>query len=247
MIQRIVETLRAAGAVGPIALYTVAMPAISVPILAATQQSWYPQLVEAGGAIAPWYVLGGAILAGLSLVPTHAVSLVAGLLFGSAVGSVVALISVMLGAALGYGVFRPLAAPRALTGLAARPRAAAVHRALVRSGARQTIGLIVLVRLSPIMPFAGTNLLMAGAGVSWREFLLGSGIGLAPRVIAVAVVGAGLAELDFSSSLGRSWLIAGLIATIAAVVIIGRAAKRVLDRELDRNAVPHPDRGTGVG
>lgn len=229
---RIVDLIREAGALGPLALYTVAMPAISVPVLIATQASWFPALDEGGTAVVPLYVIGAALLVGLSLIPTHAVSLVAGLLYGVGAGSAVAMGSVMLGAAVGYGALRPLVRRRALAGLERRPRAAAVLNALVNSDARRTIGLVALVRLSPVMPFAATNLLMASAGVGAREFLVGSLLGLAPRVIAVVFVGAGLSELDLSQSLDTTWWIVGMVATVVTLVVIGRAAKRVLDEEL---------------
>lgn len=231
-MKRIVDLVRDAGALGPIALYTLAMPALAVPILAATQGWWFAPLDEAGTGVVPAYVVVCALLVGLSLVPTHAVSLVAGLLYGAWVGVAVAMGAVMLGAVVGYGALRPLVRRRAIEGLATRPRAAAVHRALVHGGLRRTTGLVVLVRLSPVMPYAATNLLMAGAGIGWREFLVGSGIGLAPRVIAMVVVGAGLSELDLSTSLDRGWLVAGMVATVASVLVIGRIAKRVLDEEL---------------
>jgi len=236
MLRRATDAIRSAGALGPLALFTVGMPAAAVPILAATHEQWLPVMRDAGLPFLPWYVLLGAALAGLSLVPTHAVSLVAGLLFGAGGGSAVALFAVLLGAGLGYGIVRRVVGDRLLAGLDERPRASAVHRALLHSGTRRAIGLIVLVRLSPVMPFAATNLLFASAGVGWRTFLTGSAFGLAPRVIAVAVLGAGLSAFDLSTSPGRAWTVAGLAITVVSLVVIGRWARRALDDELRAGA-----------
>lgn len=232
MLRRTLDTIRAAGALGPLMLFTVGMPALAVPVLASTHESWFEPMRAAGPGFLPAYLLLGAALAGLSLVPTHAVSLVAGLLFGATTGSLVALGAVLLAATLGYGVLRRLFGDRLLAGLLEGPRAAAVHRALVHSGARRRFGLTALVRLSPLMPFAATNLLFSAAGVRWREYLLGSAVGLAPRVVAVAVLGGGLAEFDLSTSLDRTWTLVGLGATLVALVVIGRWARRALEQEL---------------
>lgn len=210
------------------------MPAAAIPVLAATHERWLDPMRSAGLPFLPWFVLLGATLAGLSLVPTHAVSLVAGMLFGATLGAVAALLAVVLGAAAGFGVLRRVVGDRLLERLAERPRAATVHRTLIGAGARRATGLTVLVRLSPVMPFAATNLLCAGAGLDWRAYLVGSAVGLAPRVIAVAVLGAGLAEFDLSTSLGRTWTVAGLALTVLTLVIIGRWARRALDEELER-------------
>jgi len=232
MLRRAADAIRSAGALGPLALFTVGMPAAAVPVLAATHGAWFEPMRSAGLSFLPWYVLLGAALAGLSLVPTHAVSLVAGLLFGAVTGSAVALGAIMLGAAVGYAVLRRVVGDRLLRGLSERPRAAAVHRSLLHGSSQRTIGLTMLVRLSPVMPFAATNLLFAGADVDWRDFLVGSTLGLAPRVVAVAVLGGGLAELDLSTPLDRTWTIAGIVVTIATIVVIGRMARRALDAEL---------------
>ncbi|GJM23297.1 MAG: hypothetical protein DHS20C15_32120 [Planctomycetota bacterium] len=236
MLKRVSDTIREAGALGPLALFTVGMPALAIPILASTHALWFEPMRSAGVSFLPGFVVLGAVCAGLSLVPTHAVSLVAGLLFGATLGSAVALFTVMLGAALGFGVSRRLLGDRLLSMWAQRPRAAAVHRALVQRGARRTVSLTLLIRLSPVMPFAGTNLLLAAARMRWRDFLVGSSLGLAPRVLAVAILGAGLSELDFSQSLDRSWMFAGVLVTVVTLMLIGRWARRALNEELIVNA-----------
>ncbi len=216
------------GALGPIALFTVVGPAIGALVLVATAPAWLDPLRALGWSAVPLVVVLTVVLAGFSLVPTHASSAVAGVLFGAAAGSVVAMAGIVGAALLGYAVLRRWIGRRTIAGLARRPRAAAVHRALVHAGARRTAGLIVLVRLSPVMPFAATNLLMAASGVGLGPFLAGSLAGLAPRVIAVAVAGAGLAELDLARSADVRLAIAGALATVAVLVVMGRIARAAL-------------------
>ena len=137
----------------------------------------------------------------------------------------------MLGAALGFVLLRRLVGERLVHALARRPRAATVHAALL-SRRRRLLGLVVLLRLSPVMPFAGSNLVFAAAGVEARTFLLGSVLGLAPRVALVALAGAGLSELDLSHTADArlAWL--GGLATLASLVVLGRIGRRALAESL---------------
>lgn len=214
-------------AAGPLTLFTVLGPAVGAAVLAATADAWFPPLDAGGVPSSIAFALVAVLTAGLSLVPTHAVSLVAGLLYGGLAGSALALTCVTAAAALGFLAARGLVGERWLAPLAERPRARAVHAALVQRG-RRSVGLIALVRLSPVMPFAATNLLLAAARVAFPLALAGTVLGLAPRVVAVALIGAGLSELDLSRSGDRWMASAGLAATLLAVVGIGRVARTAL-------------------
>lgn len=225
---RPVAALLDLGALGPVAAFTVAGPAVGAALLVATSTTWFEPLRASGAAAGPWLVVATIVLAGLSLVPTHATSLVAGILFGAVEGSLLAMGGIAGAALLGYGVLRPLAGERALAWLSVRPRAAAVHRAVVDRQGHEVAGLIALVRLSPAMPFAGTNLLMAAAGVGVPAFLGGTLLGIAPRVIAVAVAGAGLEELDLSRGGDRGLAVLGLVGTLLALAVMSRIARRAL-------------------
>ncbi len=231
--RRLLAAILELGAIGPLAAFMVLGPLAGALVLVATAETWYPPLerLSSAGALAA-IVVATVVLAGLSLVPTHATSLVAGMRFGAVSGTGAALLGIVGAAALGFLVLRRLTRDRALLLLDRRPRAAAVHRALVERRGR-TIGLIALVRLSPVMPFAGTNLVMAAAGVRLREFLIGSVLGQAPRVVAVVVAGAGLSELDLSESGDVRLAVVGGVATVAALVVIGRVARRALREAAD--------------
>ena len=93
--------------------------------------------------------------------------------------------------------------------------------------------LVALLRLSPLMPFAATNVLMAALGVRPAAFLCASSVGIAPRVIGVALVGAQLSELDWRAG-GGAWSSAlAVVATLIVVWWVGKAAGRALRREVE--------------
>ncbi len=234
--RRLGDLWRGLGAFAPLALFTAAGPAVGAVVLAATAERWFPVLEGLGGVGVVWVVVGTVVLAGLSLVPTHAASLVAGLLFGVGGGLAVALAGILGAALVGFHVARRLVGARAEEALLARPRARAVHdELLLRSGAR-AVGLIALVRLSPVMPFAATNLLLATSAVPVSSFLAGSAVGLLPRIAAVVVAGAGMSTLDLGAAADRRLLVVGLVATLVALGIAGRLARRALQRAVAASA-----------
>lgn len=236
---RPIETLRELGPVGPLAAFMVAGPLLGALVLLSTSRDWLDRLAGMGavGAI-PCFLVATIVLAGLCLIPTHAASLVAGLLFGVGGGIVLALAGSAGAALLGYLVLSRLARGRIMRLLETRPRAAAVRRALVARRTR-VAGLIALIRLSPVMPFAATNLVMATAGVGLREFLAGSVLGMAPRVIVVVMGGAGLAELDLTRGTDARLAVIGGLATLIALIAIGRVSRAAL-----RDAVADPTGAT---
>ena len=81
----------------------------------------------------------------------------AGLFLGAHLGSAVALTGILGASLLGFLLLRPFCGERSATYLAQRPRAQAVHDALVRRSGLSLSGLIALVRLSPVMPFAASG------------------------------------------------------------------------------------------
>ncbi|MEZ6016102.1 MAG: VTT domain-containing protein [Planctomycetota bacterium] len=222
--------VRKLGRLGPLAAFTALGPLVGATVLAASSETWFPPLEAAGAGAVPCVMFGTVLLAGLSLVPTHASSLVAGLLFGVTGGTLVAVAGVLGAALLGFFVVRRIVGERFLQQLAAHPRASAVHTDLLRRGAARAALFIALIRLSPVMPFAATNLLIAASGVRPWAFLAGSLVGLAPRIVAVVLAGAGLADLDLSQAADQRVVIVGGVATIAALAVIGALSRRALAR-----------------
>ncbi|MBX3465099.1 MAG: VTT domain-containing protein [Planctomycetes bacterium] len=229
---RVRRVLRDLGPTAPLFLLATAGPAAGVVALAATAATWLPWFgPDPGSVVAYW--LGGACAAALCLLPTHATSLVAGYLFGASLGAAVAWLVVVLAASLSFALWQRWVGARAVRALAGSPRALAVHRALLGRGLGRTVWVIALLRLSPVMPFAATNLLLAAFGVRVLPFALATVLGTTPRAIGAAVVGAGLAELDWAAGASgwSQWLAIG--ATVLAVWVVGRIARRALRREAE--------------
>ena len=178
-------------------LLAVSAPLILLPLAGATaagwtRDVWAPSCTGFDGLLG--FVVVTASLCAASLLPTYAVAVGAGYVYGATFGPVVALAVVVLGAWLGLLVSPLLVTRHLLADCGAR--AQEVGAALASSSQRMTALSIGLIRLAPVTPFAWTNALMAGARVAVLPYLAGTLVGLAPRTALVAVAGASMAELE---------------------------------------------------
>ncbi|MDF1799689.1 MAG: VTT domain-containing protein [Planctomycetota bacterium] len=230
MLRSLREAVVRFGVVGPVALFTGLGPLAGAFVLAGTAPLWLEPFLGAGAVRFPIFLVLTAVLAAWCLIPTHASSLVGGMAFGFGLGTLMALVGTALAAALGFVSLRFLLRDRALEALAHHPRAEAVHRELDQGHGLRTMALLALIRLSPVMPFAGTNLLMSTTGIGLLPFLVGSVVGQAPRIVAVVWIGASLTELDLSLPSDQRLLALGVVATAVVLWVLGRAARRGLAR-----------------
>lgn len=230
MIQKLRQLWQMCISLGPLAplmLFSVLAPGLGALALIGTSTTWYPLLSALGLEKLPVYLVLGVLLAGLSLVPTHAVSLVGGMVFGVILGPTYALLAVVGASYLSYVVIRSLVKDTSYQALLRQPKAEKIYQELmVKSGYRAVL-FIALIRLSPVMPFAATNVILAAAKVKASYYIIGSLIGLAPRIILVAAAGAGLSELDLSQGSHVGLAVLGVASTIVLAAYVGRVFKKV--------------------
>ena len=230
MFRSLRNTIRQFGVLGPIALMIALGPAVGAIVLTATSSVWIDGFLGLGAALVPTFLVLTTVLAGYSLTPTHASSLLGGMAFGIGMGTVMALLGTAMAATLGFVTLRHFLRDKAVEALSHHPRAEAIHRELDQGHVLQTIGLLALIRLSPVVPFAATNLLMSTTGIRLVPFLIGSVLGMAPRVIAVVWIGSSLTELDLSQASDRRLLGFGIAATVALLWVLSQVGKRALAR-----------------
>jgi uncharacterized membrane protein YdjX (TVP38/TMEM64 family) len=138
---------------------------------------------EAADVGAPVFLLLYAGLC-LLLVPRNVLSVAAGLLFGFGGGLVVALPGALLAAVAGFALGRLLGreAVERFTGA----RVARVDALLERRG----VAAVVVCRLLPVVPFGGVNYAAGLTGVRFRDYVVGTAIGMVPGAVAYVAVGA---------------------------------------------------------
>jgi len=184
-----------------------------------------------GGAVAfvPLYALWVTLL-----LPGVWASMLAGALYGPLWGSVLVFIGACLGAEAAFLIGRHWLRDWTQRRLKALPRLRAVEQAVSREGLK----LVLLTRLSPAFPFSLLNLAYGLSAVSLRDYSLGL-IGILPGTILFCSLGALAGDVArFGSVLSGqadagawSLRIVGVLATVAVVLVVGRAADRALKAE----------------
>ena len=164
------------------------------------------------------YVLGA-----LMLVPGAAFSFMAGVVFGLGWGYPLALASATLAALAAFLVARYLVRGDVARMIETHPNFKAVDKAIGEEGWK----VVVLFRLSPLVPFVLQNYFFGMTEVRLAHFLAGTMMGILPGTLWNVYLGAlGKSALEGDATPLQWGLFAvGLIATIAVTIFIARAAQ----------------------
>ena len=187
-----------------------------------------PALRSPAGALAfvPLYALWVTLL-----LPWVWASMLAGALYGTWWGSLIVFVGACLGAEAAFLLGRTWLRNWARRRLAAVPKLLAIEQAVSREGLK----LVLLTRLSPAFPFSLLNFAYGLSEVSLRDYSIGL-IGILPGTILFCGLGALAGDVArFGDVLSGeadagTWAlrIGGLLATVASVWLVGRAAQRAL-------------------
>ena len=211
-------------------LYAILTPGLGIIVLASTPDLWYEPLKASVSYQELIFISAAAVLAGLSMIPTHAASLTAGLLFGSIAGSFHAISAIIIASVISYFLTAKLLGDKLMDFIELNPKASEIHKELFKLSGFRAVFIIILVRLSPVMPFAATNVLLAAAKVRWWQFLVGSILGLAPRIILVVIAGAALSTLDLNQKGHKSLFIITIASTVCIIYFINKLSKNALKK-----------------
>mmetsp|Transcript_21945 Transcript_21945/g.70077 ORF Transcript_21945/g.70077 Transcript_21945/m.70077 type:complete len:314 (+) Transcript_21945:15-956(+) len=211
-----------------------------------TRSETMSQLAEAvigwlrarGGAAYPIYV---ALLVGLQALPLFSALLfivLAGAVFGAVRGTAVVSLSLTLAAVMCCAFGRAIAGRAGYSLDRLSLEAAAVDIEIATQRPRTSLLLCTLIRLSPVVPFTFSNYLFGLTSVSYRTLGLATLLGTLPTQAAYVTAGAlGQQALSGELSLPPALLLAGTLATVGAVVLVGKVAQSTLSKmELDISA-----------
>lgn len=187
--------------------------------------------VEAQGALAPLIFVLGYAAAVVAFVPGSILTLAGGALFGVGWGTLYVFVAATLGSSLAFLIARYVARGMVERRLAGTPRLAAIDRAVAAEGRK----IVLLLRLSPAIPFSVLNYALGLTRVRFADYLAGA-IGMLPGTLLYVWSGkliGDVAALAGGASAPKGpayWtLIAvGLIATLLVTWLITRTARRAL-------------------
>ena len=185
------------------------------------------------GPAAPLVFAAVYIAATVLLVPGSLLTLAGGALFGVLRGTVIVLVSATLGASAAFLIARYLARERVARRVQRDERFAAIDRAIGASGLK----IVVLLRLSPVVPFNLLNYALGITSVRLVDYLVGCAAMLPGTLLYVyygRVIG-DIAALAAGARPARGasyylFLGVGLLATILVTALLTRLARRELAR-----------------
>lgn len=171
----------------------------------------------------------------VAVLPGSILTLVAGFAYGPVWGLAVASPASVAGATLAFVLGRTVLRGWVSRRLETLPRARAIDRAVGRQGFR----LVLLLRLSPLIPFNLLNYALSLSSVPLAQYVAASFIGMLPGTLlyvylgSLATTAAGLgAAASQGGPLRLAVYGAGLVATVLVVFVATRAARRALAEEL---------------
>ncbi len=222
--------------IGP-ALFVPFTPAVVVLFTRASHWGWWgPVFLGGFCAVSPVFLFPAAI-------PT----LAAGFLFGTFVGSLIAIFGTTLGACAAFLVGRLVAREWVARRIGPKNWLAALDRAVGEEGFK----VVLLTRLSPVSPFITLNYAFGLTKVSLGAYAWGTLIGGVPGTVLFVFFGAGLHSLEeiVSHPAGAHgapmthpfvfW--ASLAVTVVVTVGLARVARRALRKAMPEEPPDDPD------
>jgi uncharacterized membrane protein YdjX (TVP38/TMEM64 family) len=184
--------------------------------------------------IGPWgpaLVVLAYILACVLLVPGSLITLGVGFIFGVVEGTLIVSVSSTLGASAAFLLGRTLAREWIQKKVEASPRFRALDEAVKQQGFK----IVLLTRLSPVIPFTLLNYSYGLTKISFRDYVLASWIGMLPGTVMYVYLGSTLKDLaDLASGNVEGGVAtkilfwAGLAATVVVTVLITWVARNAL-------------------
>jgi uncharacterized membrane protein YdjX (TVP38/TMEM64 family) len=197
---------------------------------------WLAPVVLKVLSLGPWAPLLFVlvyILAAVTMAPAFFLTVAGGAVFGVGKGSVLVFIGASLGASVVYALAEPLGRTRWMRRVTADERVAAVRHAVVGGGVR----IMLLLRLSPLVPYSVLNYALALSGVRYVDYVVAF-IGMIPAIVLYTYYGKIVGDVaalaaGVSPPRGPEYYVllgVGVITMIVSTVMITRAARREMER-----------------
>ena len=172
------------------------------------------------------------VIATVLFVPGTLLTLAAGAMFGLVGGMITVSIGSTLGASLAFLIARYLARSQ-IAALADRNRSfGAIDRAIAAGGWK----IVVLLRLSPAIPFNLQNYLYGLTSIRFWPYVLSSWLAMMPGTLLYVYLGhvTGAAVNADRERTAAEWVLLaiGLLATLVVTVYITRLARSKLQEQL---------------
>lgn len=161
------------------------------------------------------------ILAEILAIPVFPLTASSGFLFGTIPGTAICLVCAATAASISFVIGRTLLRGYVESVLAANPKLQSIDRAIEKGGFK----LMLLVRLSPVFPFALSNYLYGTSGIGFVPYFLGSILGFLPGTFAYVYAGRVGKALTIDSASSAPWYV--YVGGLTVVLILLKIASDV--------------------
>ncbi len=217
-------------------LFALIIIAVGISFLFLPVRHWFElfqdQIESLGAAGLVVFALVYVVLTAL-LIPGSALTLVAGAIFGLWLGATTVIIGANLGALCSFLLSRSYLREKVEQWAKANPKFAALDAAIGREGFK----MVLLSRLSPVFPFTLLNYFLGLTKVRTSSYVIANLIGMLPGTFLYVYLGATAREA-LSGGPGLLVKAVGLLATVAVVVLVTRAARKAM-AQAERENVEH--------
>jgi len=183
------------------------------------------------------------VAATVLFLPGSILTLGAGFAYGVGLGTAAVTVAANLGAFVAFLLGRTVARGWVAARVQENARFGAIDRAVGREGLK----IVLLTRLSPIFPFNLLNYAFGVTGVSARDYVVGSLIGMLPGTLMYVYLGSlitNVSELAAGRASGgdaqQLFYFAGLAATVGVSIYVTRIARRALAEATEGENEPEP-------
>lgn len=179
----------------------------------------------------PIIVLVGFVVAGFLLVPVTGLIIATVVAFGPLLGFVYSMLGALASALSAYGVGAQMG--RRTVRRLAGGRVNEISRRLAKRG----LLTVMVVRIVPVAPFTVVNLVAGASHIRFRDFVIGTLLGMVPGVLAIALlvdrVSASIQTPDLEN-------IITLVVVAVAVILSAFVLSRQLLRRAEQAAADEP-------
>ena len=162
---------------------------------------------------APLLAIAAFVLGGLAVFPVLVLIAATAAALGPWLGFVSAAAGVLLSSLVLFGIGRGLGQAR-LQRLLGR-RSSRIQNRIIGKG----VVAVAMIRMVPIAPFSIVNVVAGASKLRLRDFMLGTALGMAPGIAAMAALGAQIADLARNASWANVLLLGFAIAAWIAVCL----------------------------
>jgi len=168
-------------------------------------------VISARSEFAPLLAIAAFVVGGLVVFPVLVLIAATAAALGPWLGFVSAATGVLLSSLVLFGIGRVLGQAR-LQRLLGR-RSSRIQSRIIGKG----VVAVAMIRMVPIAPFSIVNVVAGASKLSLRDFMIGTALGMAPGIAAMAALGAQIADLARNASWTNALLLG--VAIVAWITV----------------------------